>query len=165
MLYLKTLLAKAYVVRADAYENMRKYSDAIKDYKAALKLSPESYDLMLEIAENYKWLNQFSKAKYWANKTLSKKPGYGKALIALGEIYEAAVPYCQKKSGKKSSTVEDKLVYEQAFNVYKKALYDVAFKSKARQKMNYVKPLLPTKEDRFMHPNAKIKSACYKFVK
>jgi tetratricopeptide (TPR) repeat protein len=155
---------EAYMVRAEVYENTRKYSQAVNDYKKAIELNPENVDNMLKIAENYKWLNQFSKAKFWINKTLNKKRGYGKAYIAMGELFEAAVPYCQKKIGRKSAKMEDKLMYEKALKMYKKAQNDPAYKSKAKQKTNFVQPLLPTQEDRFMNQNAKIKSQCYQFA-
>ncbi len=152
--------AKVYLFRAEAYENLNKNRNAINDYKAVLKLEPNNVGVMLRIAENYRSSNAFASARTWIYKTLRKKPGYGQAYISMGEIYEAAVSYCMEKRGGKTK-YEDKLVYLKAAKEYKKAQKDPAFKSKAKIKYRNIVPFLPTKEDKFMHKNAKIKSSCY----
>ena len=151
---------KVYLIRAEAYENLNKNNSAINDYKAVLKLEPNNVGVMLRIAENYRSNNAFSSARTWIYKTLKKKPGYGQAYISMGEIYEAAVSYCMEKRGGKTK-YEDKLVYLKAAAQYKKAQKDPAFKTKAKIKYKNIVPFLPTREDKFMHKNAKIKSACY----
>ncbi len=154
----------AYLLRAEAYENLNEYTKAIADYKKALKLKPNDPDIMLKIADNYRSMNQFSKAKYWIYKALKAKPGYGLAHIMMGSIYETAVPYCQEKSHRKKTTYEDKLVYRKAYYEYKKAAKDPAFRSMALKKQEIIKPFIPTKEDEFMHKNDKIKSPCYQWI-
>ncbi|RQV96929.1 MAG: tetratricopeptide repeat protein [Calditrichaeota bacterium] len=156
---------KAYNLRAQAYESLGSYSKAINDYKSALNLEPSNADLMLNIANNYKFLNNFSSAKYWVGRALGTKPGYGKAYITMGEIIEASVPYCQKQRKNSKTTFEDKLVYEKAKEQYDYAKRDPAYNSKARNKINYLQSLLPTKEDRFMNQGKSITSSCYDFVK
>jgi len=154
---------KAYMRLALAYENLNRRKSAIEGYKEILKLTPKSADVMLMVAENYKFENNFSSSKFWINKTLNVKPNYGKAYILWGELIEATVSYCQKKRG--SEKYEDKLVYEKAYGIYAKAKRDPAYRAMAKNKQNYLIPLMPTDEDRFMHKNAKIKSSCYKWLK
>ncbi|RLD15398.1 hypothetical protein DRI50_04155 [candidate division KSB1 bacterium] len=154
----------ALLLRAEAYENLNEYAKAIADYKHALKLKPNDPDVMLKIADNYRSMNKFSAAKTWVYKALKAKPGYGLAYITMGSIYETAVPYCQSKMKRKETSYEDKLVYEKAYFEYKKAAKDPAFRSMAKKKQEIIKPFIPTKEDRFMHKNDKIKSPCYQWI-
>ncbi|RMH66640.1 MAG: hypothetical protein D6677_00100 [Calditrichaeota bacterium] len=151
--------------RAMAYANLKQYSKAINDLKAWLKLEPDNADIMLSIADNYMAAEQLKSAKTWINKALKKKPGYGKAYIAMGELYETAVSVCQKKRGSNEYKMEDKIVFEKARAWYKKAMNDLASKARARTKYNNLKDFVRTSEDKFMEPNAKIKSSCYSFIK
>ena len=153
---------KFYLLRAEAYEHLNQNNNAIADYKSILKTETKNTNVMLRIAVNYRNNNKFSSAKYWVRQALSAKPGYGLAYITMGEIYEAAVSYCQDQRGGKAK-FEDKLVYDLAKNEYLKAKRDPAFRSTANKKIDGVNPFVPTKEDLFMHKNDKIKSACYKF--
>ncbi len=155
---------KLFVTRAEVFENLNEFSKAIADYKSALKLDGNNANIMLRISVDYRNQNSFSKSVYWINKALRVKPHYGLAYITLGETYEAAVSYCQKKRGGKSK-YEDKLVYLKAYKIYAKAKKDPAFVSKAKKKMENVLPFIPTKEDSFMHKHAKIVSACYNWLK
>ncbi len=152
--------ARVYKIRAEVYENLNQNTNAINDYKSILKLEPGNINVMLRITENYRNVHSFSKARFWVNKALAKKPGYGAAYISMGEIYEASVSYCTEKRGGKPK-YEDKLVYELAAKEYKKAQKDPGFRSKAKTKYNNVFPFIPTKEDVFMHKGATIKSECY----
>jgi tetratricopeptide (TPR) repeat protein len=155
---------RAYKLRADAYEGLNKTQKSINDLKQLLKIDVSSVNDMVFIAQKYASKNQFSTAKFWINKALKTKPGFGAAYIALGELYEASVAFCQgQRKGK--TKFEDKLVYEKAKAAYKKAINDPAFKGRAKQKIKYLFPFLPTKEDRFMHKNSKISSPCYKWLK
>ena len=83
----------------------------------------------------------------------------------MGEIIEASVPYCQKQRNNTKTTFEDKLVYEKAKEQYEYAKRDPSYNSKARNKISYLQPLLPTREDRFMNQGKTIVSSCYDFVK
>lgn len=157
--------ADDYKYRALAYSNLKQYSKAIADLKAWLKLEPDNLDIMLEIAYNYSSAGSLKTANNWINKVLAKKPGYGAAYIAKGELYETAVLFCQKKRGSNKTELEDKLVYERAQAQYKKAMKDLSVKVKARNKYNNLKPYIRTKEDKFMNPGIKITSDCYSFIK
>ncbi len=157
---------QVYLTRAEAYENLNQINNAIKDYKSVLKKEPKNISVMLRIVENYRNINAFAKARTWVYKALKAKPGYGQAYISMGEIYEAAVSYCQgHRKGKNKTKYEDKLVYQLAANEYVRAAKDPSFRSKAKKKLENVKPFTPTKEDKFMHKGAKIKSKCYGWIK
>lgn len=152
--------ARAYIARAKVYENLGQNKNAINDLKEVIKLEPDNVNIMLRIAENYRINNTFSSAKYWVNKALQKKRGYGAAYISMGLIYEAAVSYClDQKDG--NMKFEDKLVYELASKQYKLAKKDPLSAREAKTKLSNVQPFLPTKEDRFMNKKGKIKSPCY----
>ena len=151
---------KIYEIRASVYENLGQYSNAIGDLKKALDFKTDDLDDIIKIAVDYKLLNNFKNAQYWVNRALKIRPGYGQAYITMGEIYEAAVVYCMNQRDNELK-MEDKLVYELAYNEYIKASNDPAFRGKARTKQNNVQPLIPTTEDKFMNKGAKIKSPCY----
>jgi len=155
---------RVYVLRAGVYENLGRYRNAIEDYRQALNLSANDHELMLKIAVNYRLIEDFKSAQFWVNRALQAQPGNGLAFITMGELYEAAVSYCLKQKGSRT-TYEDKLVYELAYNEYKKAQNDPAFRARARTKMSYVEPLIPSTEDRFMNKGKKIESDCYSWIK
>ena len=152
---------EAYEYRAMCYESLEQYSTANSDYKKILEITPDDADIMCAIATNYKNMNQFSNGRYWINRALQAKPGYGLAYIGMAEIYERAVTFCQNKENR-GRKYDDGLVYELAYYQYQKALNDPAFRSKARTRMDSLKPVLPTDEEVFMNQNRKkLKMNCY----
>lgn len=151
---------KAYMLRAHAFEGLNKHTQAITDYKKVLEFEATNAEVMVDIATSYKILNDFASAKQWVNKALKAKPGFGLAYIVMGEVYESAVSYCQSQRGGKPK-YEDKLVYKKALNEFVKALNDPAYASRAKRKQEAVQPLIPTKEDEFMHKTDKIEFDCY----
>ena len=50
----------AYLLRAEAYENLNQNFKAIQDYKKILQLDPKDPDIMLRISVNYRLENEFS---------------------------------------------------------------------------------------------------------
>jgi tetratricopeptide (TPR) repeat protein len=156
--------AADYKLRASAYENLSQFTKAIKDLNSWLSLDPDNVDILLNIAINYSSLNKFSTANSWITKAIHKKPGYGKPYIVRGELYEAMVGYCQGNRNNGKVEIEDKIVYEKAQKVYAQAQKDLSFKSKSKIKISNLKPFIRTAEDKFMAPNAKIKSSCYSFL-
>ncbi len=147
-------------LRAVAYENLSQYSKAINDLNSWLKLEPDNADIMLLIAVNYMYSEKYSTSNNWIGQSLRKKPGYGKAYIVRGELYENMVSGCQGEKTK----LEDKIVYEEATKVYYQATKNLAFRSQANTKMNNLKPFLRTKEEIFMDPNVAIVNSCYGFL-
>jgi len=142
-------------------ESLEKYSAAIEEFKKILQTDPDNAEVMCAIASDYRNMNQFSNARYWVNKALKAKPGFGLAYMIMAEVYEAAVPYCQDKSNRKRK-YDDGLVYEKAEAEYKKAMKDPNYKADARRRINNLKPYLPTEEEKFMNQNRKnLKESCY----
>jgi Tfp pilus assembly protein PilF len=142
-------------------ESLEQYGKAIAEYKKILELDPDNAKIMCAIANDYINLNQFSKARYWVNKALRAKPGFGLAHMVMAEVYEAAVPYCQDKNNRKRK-YDDGLVYEKAKKEYEKAMTDPNYKADARRRINSLKPYLPTEEEKFMNQNRRnLKDSCY----
>ena len=142
-------------------ESLENYSEAIVEYKKILQYEPENAEVMCNIASDYRNMNQFSNARYWVNKALKAKPGFGMAHMIMAEVYEASVPYCQNKGNRKRK-YDDGLVYEMAKREYEKALRDPNYKANARSRINSLKPYLPTEEEKFMNQNRKnLKDSCY----
>jgi tetratricopeptide (TPR) repeat protein len=142
-------------------ESLEKYSEAIAEYKKILEIEPDNANIMCAIANDYRNLDKFSNAKYWVNRALRAKPGFGLAHMIMAEVYESAVPFCQNKNNRKRK-YDDGLVYEMAKNEYAKALKDPNYKADARRRMNNLKPYLPTEEETFMNQNRKnLKDSCY----
>ncbi len=149
----------AYKTRAQCYESLEKYSSAINDYKKLIELEPTNAEIMCDIANVYRIQEQFSKGKYWVNKALSAKAGYGKAYITMGEIYESAVDKCQQNRGRK---YDDGLVYHKAYSEYYRAMKDPVFKNMAKNRRKNLVPYLLTKEEKFMNQDRKtLKETCY----
>ena len=82
----------------------------------------------------------------------------------MAEIYEASVVYCQDQE-KRGRKYDDALVYELAYDEYKKAANDPDYKSTATKRMNSLKTVLPTQEEIFMNQNRKtLKMECYSWI-
>lgn len=155
----KNKQAHELIARCD--ESLQKYTDAISEYKKILETEPGNAEVMCNIANDYRNLNQFSNGRYWVNRALQAKPGYGMAHMIMAEIYESAVTYCQNKENRKRK-YDDGLVYQKALEEYQKAAQDPNFRSDARQRINSLKPYLPTDEETFMNQNRKqLKEECY----
>jgi stress-induced-phosphoprotein 1 len=156
---LDTKNAKAFKARATCYEGLERFTSAINDYKQINDIEPQNAEIMCAIANVYRYKNEFTNGRYWINKALNTKPGFGLAYITMGEIYESAVTFCQKGRDRK---YDDGLVYEMAYAQYGKALNDPAYKSMAKSRRNGLKPFLRTKEEIFMNQDrTTLKESCY----
>ena len=147
------------------YQNLSQFNKAINIYEKILAINPEHKKVLCEMGTCYKELKQFSKARSMANKALAVDSGYGLAYMVRGLTYEACADDCIGKRDKRISRIDDKLVYEMAYNEYQKATQDPVFAQQARDRMNYIKPEIPTQEDRFMYPNKKkAELDCYNWI-
>ena len=152
---------EAHKYRAMSLEGLEQYNAAIADYKNILDVEPDNAEIMCAIASDYKDLNQFSKGMYWTGKALQAKSGYGLAYITRAELYEACITHCQDKEDR-GRKYDDGLVYQKAYNSYAKAAKDPAYKADARKRMNSLKGVLPTEEEKFMNQNRKtLKLQCF----
>jgi tetratricopeptide (TPR) repeat protein len=152
---------EAHQLIAMSDESLENYSEAIAEYKKILQIEPNNAEVMCAIANDYRNMNQFSNARYWVNKAIQAKPGFGLPHMIMAEVYESAVPYCQNKNNRQRK-YDDGLVYEMAKEEYQKALKDPNYKADARRRINSLQPYLPTDEEKFMNQNRKnLKDSCY----
>jgi len=142
-------------------EGLGQYNEAIAEYKKILETDPKNAVVMCNIASDYRNLNQFSNARYWVNRALQVKPGFGLAYMIMGEVYESAVTYCQNTENRKRK-YDDGLVYQMALGEYQKAARDPNYRADANRRINSLKPYLPTDEETFMNQNrTTLKESCY----
>lgn len=155
---------KAMEYLGNSYQKLEQYTKAIQIYKQILQKQPDNKKIMADISRAYKDLGNFTQARSYAYESLAIDRQYGLGWIALGESFEASAEKCVgKKQGK--IDFDDKMVYELAYQKYRMALSDLEFKSEAERKISYLKPVLPTTEDVFMHRRQKRpKAECYKWI-
>jgi tetratricopeptide (TPR) repeat protein len=146
------------------YQIEGKYSLAIKYYKQFLTKNGSDPYILVNIADCYRGLKKYASAVSYARKALRAKPGFGEAYIIIGKTYMDAVSDCSSNRTKGLS-YDDKLVYERAYNMFKKAKRDEMVLGKAASLMKSLKPVLPTREDKFLHRNrTTIKDKCYSWI-
>lgn len=147
-----------------AYQRLERHGDAIAEFKKIIAIAPDNKKITAEISRCYKNLGQFRAARTYANKALAIDREYGLAWIALGELYEAAAEKCVEQNDGKID-FDAKLVFELADTKYRKALKDLQFRSEAERHRSYLKAVLPTNEDKFMHKGqTKARADCYAWI-
>ncbi|TKJ40613.1 hypothetical protein CEE37_06515 [candidate division LCP-89 bacterium B3_LCP] len=138
----------------EVQQNLQKYSAAAKAYQEILKLVPENTEAMVSASNCYREMNNFSQARVYARRALSKNSKLGSAYMALASIYETAA---DNKSGGEPPTYNDKLVFLVAYGLYQDAKNtgDYSVLENARNHKNYLKEskLIPEYSDWFMHQN------------
>lgn len=165
LLTLKPNDHETYLKLGKAYQLMAKYKTAITYYKKYISFKGSDAAVLTNIAECYRGLKSYSNAVSYAQKALRIKPGFGGAYIVIGRTYMDAVSDCSSKHDK-GLTYDDKLVYKRAYDMFKKAQKDEMFASQALNLVKSLKPVIPTKEDYFLHKNRKnIKDPCYSWIK
>ena len=116
-------------------------------------------------AMSHAYRGQYTIAMREVRKALNIDTNYGLAYLTRGIIYETAAEKCVQNAEGKIS-FDDKLVYELAYKEYEKAKRDLAWKSDAERRMNYLQNLVPTREDRFMHKNKTMPEGdCYSWIR
>jgi len=146
-------------------QNLEKYQEAIDVYTQIINRKPDHKKSLCEMATCLKFQKKFRQARTYTDKAFKVEPNFGLAYIIRGEIYEAATEDCMDKRGKSSPEFDDKLIFKLAYDQYVKAKNDPSYKSLASRKIEYVKQLIPTKEDLFMHKSQKkAKISCYRWI-
>jgi tetratricopeptide (TPR) repeat protein len=150
---------------AASFQNQNKFDAAINVYLTILQTNPQHIKSLCEIASCLKKLEKFDQARDYAMQAQTLEPEYGLSYIILGEIYQKVADNCLKARERMIPDWDDKLIYQMAYNQYKKALSDSLFKSIAEIRLQTVKRLIPTKEDWFMHPDdIRAKLKCYEWI-
>ena len=125
-----------------------------------------STKLLIDLIRCYNLLKNYGTARNYANRAIRKDNSYGMAYIRIGEAYEyCAEDVVQKKGGFAKMTFDDKLIYELAYGQYRKASNYPDAAGIAGRRMNAIRNLLPSKEDKFMNPDQKRASnRAYKWI-
>ena len=94
----------------------------------------------------YKQMDNFSKAQQQYRKAIEMKSDYGRAYVAIGDLYTRAVSQCSgSQLGRK-----DKAVYWAAVDKYRQAMdVDSSISSVAESKIQSYRDVFPTQEDIF----------------
>jgi len=148
----------------NSLQNKGHYRRAINVYNEIMKLKPDNKKVLCDIATCYKELGQFRTGRNYARRALKIDPKYGLPHIVIAEIYEAQAEKCYTARGKKLPEYDDKLIYDLAYQEYKKAARDLQYKDMAERRASYVKEFRPTKEDKFFYKNKRPKDPCYDWI-
>lgn len=107
------------------------------------KLEAQDY---LNRGNAYQKMGEFSKARREYRKAIDMKSDFGRAYIAIGDLYAGAVSECSgSKLGRK-----DKAVYWAAVDKYQQAIrVDSTVKSVAESKIQSYRDVFPSQEDIF----------------
>lgn len=71
---------------AEAYLEIGMLSEAVQEYRAAIRLCPKFADLRVKLAEVYQTMGDHSAARYELAEAVSVRPDYGPARVALGVL-------------------------------------------------------------------------------
>lgn len=146
--------ADAWEYKGSAQQNDEQFADAIKSYEKVLELKPDHAKVMCEMATCYLELGNNRKAMSTAQQAINTNSNLGLGYIVKGDVYAKVADDCIGAREKRIANFDDKLVYEKAYNLYSLAASkDIEYSDLGKRKMNYIKTEIPTKEDRFMHPN------------
>jgi tetratricopeptide (TPR) repeat protein len=159
---------QAYRSKAVAYENLGDYAKAIGAYDELLKANPDANDVRLRIADNYRLLGNWTKAREWLLNARKAAGGdLPEADYILGQTYEAASDKCSADRGLE---YDDKLVLGIAYGLYKKAANstDFVIQEKANRRISYFETnkFIPQYSDWFMSQDKEMPARdCYGWIK
>ena len=121
--------------------------EAISLYEESLTMDggPEAAkEVYFNIGIAHQQEGRLSRARTAFRQSLQADPNYGAALLAVGDLYMTAVQGCG------SFEREDRAVYWLAADYFDRAAArDPSVSSQARQRLNSIRRLMPTAEDKF----------------
>jgi len=145
----------------DSYKQVENFTDAANTYQRILEITPDNKKNMCNLADSYTSLGRYSRAIRQARKAFP----LGQAYLSIGYAYQTAAERCVTKRGGEV-TFDDKLVYKMAYDNFKKAAADQLVRGDARRYIDFLKELIPTTEDKFMHKGQTVpKAECYNWIK
>lgn len=150
LIALDATMKDAYIWKAEALENLNRLNDAISTWSKLLEQYSDYNQARLSIADNFRLLNQFSKARTWVLKARKEASGkLAQADYILAQIFES----CGDKNGSSPLKYDDKLVFVIAYGLYEKvaASDDYNVKSQAQARVANLGPFLPEKGDWFLN--------------
>lgn len=139
---------------ASTYRLMAKMRLDDGDAEAAIELYTQSLEMeggasagrevQFNIGVAEQELERFSRARAAYRRALREDPNFGRALIAIGDLYQATVQGCG------SFEREDRAVYWLATDYFERAAArDESVTATARQRASSLRSLYPTAEDKF----------------
>lgn len=158
---------EAYRRRAVAFENLGDFRKAIEAYQQLLKQDAAANDVRLRIADNYRLIGSWTKARTWL---LDAKKAAGGTLpeadYILGQVYETASDECSRDRGLE---YDDKLVLAIAYGLYQKAANSTDFliQEKANRRITYFETnkFIPQYSDWFMAQDREMPvQDCFKWI-
>jgi tetratricopeptide (TPR) repeat protein len=148
-----------------SYEGLNQLSKGLSYYREILQINPRNVNVLCLAASVYGRLHEFTTARKYVYNAQRVDPGNGLPNMIMAEIYENAVTYCSDKRTEKKLTYDDKLVYSFAQDELRKATKDPNYANEANRRIGQFEPLIPTKEDEFMHKNRnKTNDDCYSWI-
>ena len=149
---------EAYRQKAQALENLGKSKDAIDAYSALLKKDPSDNGVRLRIADNYRQLGDWVKARNWILEAKKAAGGsHAEADYMLGQVYESCSDAASQGRG---IEYDDKLVLAIAYGLFKKAAssedYTVQEKANRRIQAFEANKFIPQYSDWFMAQDRKM---------
>jgi len=142
-------------MKSDAYANLQRWRNRIAVLKKKLELMDRNDpQILTDIAESYNFLRDYRTARSYGLRAARKD--YGMGYIRIGEAYEfCAEDVISQTGGYTKIRFDDKLIYELAYEQYKKASNYPDAANIANRRMRAIRNVLPTKEDKFMNPDKK----------
>ena len=129
-----------------------KYKEALEQLKKAEELNSGSVKLMCDIAATYKDMKRYDSAKSYILKAKKIDPNFGYIFIVEGDIVQQIAMDQVPASGELN--MEIKCQFATATNIFRMALRDPDWSAIAQNKIDYLKPYIPTREE----------IAAYKFI-
>lgn len=144
---------------ASAYQKTDNLTEAEKTYKKIISLQPDNKDNYFNLGIIYKDMGKFAQARSEFIKASEKGNNW-----ALPIYYEA---YLYEQSASNCSDFDRKIVYLLAYQTYKKALALDGSLDQARDRINALSGVIPTKEDYFFRgikPGQSIPITCVGWI-
>ncbi len=144
---------------ASAYQKTENLTEAEKTYKKIISLQPDNKDNYFNLGIIYKDMGKFAQARSEFIKASEKGNNW-----ALPVYYEA---YLYEQSASNCSDFDRKIVYLLAYQTYKKALALDGSLDQARDRINALSGVIPTKEDYFFRgikPGQSIPITCVGWI-
>ena len=145
----------------DCYKQLEHFNDAATTYKRILELNTNDKKNMCNLADCYTSLGRYTAALRQARK--AKGNNFGQAWLSIGFVYQTAAEQRVNERGGEIK-FDDKLVYEFAYKAFLQAKKDLSVKREAERFVSFLKELIPTSQDRFMHDYTLPKDEAYKWV-
>lgn len=144
------------------------YEEAFELYQRAIEMpgaEPKAEDYYnMGIAQQN--MGSLARARTYFRQAAEVNPNFGRAYIAIGDLYAQAVSEC----GGAAMSRDDKAVYWLAVDYYQRAKQaDPSVASAADQKINTYRRYFPTEEEKFFNnwaagQRVSINSGCYSWI-